>query len=287
MVGFFIEMKNDRNVVFRNSNNRLLVTLSPEIKTGKDYEASDVIFAHLLSWLNSFYNSIYTLRTELGIKTPLSYPSNPTPKNVAALILSLESNKQNLLEIRSKELIGKYHLATNWAIPMQIVILTHTLLIPYKEEPIKAYIPDDSTPNERVLKGLRSVSISTVILRERRMKYPAIYFTRQVLPNELKKWIDNNTEAIGNMQQKLPNKKDFRRIPRTLFWGQVAWVLKRDGIDSWARMEDEILKMDKEKSFGNNNDSSDEKNIFDLPTAVELEKYYNRFIESLQNIEAF
>lgn len=283
MVGFFIEMKNEGNVVFKDSNNRVNVDFFPVVKIEGDYNETDILLAHLLSWLNSFYESLFAVRKEIGLEIPLSYPTQPTIEKVADLILTLKRDKRKVLEFKAKELTQKYHLGTNWIIPMQITVLSHTLLIPHKEAAIKVYIPDYASPLERRFKGLRSIPNGTVIIRDKLMKYPAIYFTRQVSPNEIKKWIDNNVVTIKNAQRGLPTKKDLRRNVRTLFWGQMAWMLKRDGIKSWAKMQKAIDNMDNKNPFISEN--VDEK-IFRIPTANELQKYYNYFIESLQNIEA-
>ena len=278
------ENKNEgEGIIFEDFENRVDVKLSPEIKTSEDYNKSDFILAGLLSWLKSFYVSIYNIRKEIGVKTLLQYPTAPTAKNVVELIFTLNSDKRDLLRIRAKELAKKYSLTNNWEISMEIVTLTHTLLVPARES-IKVHLPDYFYPKKpKEIKSLRDVIswMKTRPLAEVN-NYPAIYFTRQVTINELKEWIDKNRELIRAIQCKLPRNKNIKRTERAIFWGQVAWILKQDGVYSWAKMERSIEELDEKEPFLKEQEESEVLNP--LPTAIELEKYYHRFLESLKTI---
>jgi hypothetical protein len=140
--------------------------------------------------------------------------------------------------------------------------------------------------DEKGRRNLLSIANSPEIKRAgeiaRITSFPGIYFTRQVSIDELKKWINKNRDIIRAIQYKLPKQKIIKRNQRTLFWGQVAWILKQDGINSWAKMRDYIDKMNKEKPFVKEEESDP---VFDpLPTEIDLAKYYTYFVESLKQL---
>jgi len=293
-------------LVFEKFEERVDVKLSPEIKSINDYEQSDYLLADLLSWLKSFYESLFEIRKELKLQTPLKYPNRPTIKKLVRLTLNLDSPKRELLETRAQDLLQKYHLTENWEFSMEMAILTHALLVPPKETGIYLYLPLSFYPkiqrniqkikiknatslNELKKKLTQLLKYQSDFAKYRQMmevvKYPAIYLTRQTSIDELKKWINENKEIIRVIQKRLPKQKIIKRTQKAVFWGQVAWILKQEGIRSWAKMTEKIEELIQKNRKNNTIDGENKHFADEIPEPWELSKYYSRFIESLSSLQ--
>jgi hypothetical protein len=298
--------REDNSLVFEKFEERVDIKLSPEIKSINDYEESDYLLADLLSWLKSFHNSLFEIRKELKLQSIFKYPKKPTIKNLVGLIFKLDASKRKILESRTRDLLEKYHLTENWEFPIEIAILTHTLLVPPKETGVHLYLPlyfypklQENLEKMKIKKtspidGLRRelkrlLKYKSDFAKYRQMmevvKYPAIYFTRQVSIDELKKWIDKNRSFIRAIQYKLPKRKIIKRTQKALFWGQVAWILKKDGIHSWTKMVEKIEELI-EHNRERGTIEKESGHFADIPPEPQdLARYYKRFIESLTYIQ--
>lgn len=266
--------KIDDSIVFEDFENRVDIKLSPEITAERqNYSRSNYSFAELLSWSKSFYKS-------------LQYPQNPTVENVVNLLFSnaITREKREIVKNCAKELKEKYALPENWEFSFEIAALTNVLLVP-PSELIRIHLPRYFYPSQRNRNDSALGLAGRIVGEWKILEYPAIYFTRQVTIDELKHWINKNKSLIRAIQYKLPKEKKLKRERKTLFWGQVAWILKLDGIHSWSKMVKMI-----ERLIDNNRKESitqaDSEHFEDIaPEPQELEKYYNRFVASITVIQ--
>jgi hypothetical protein len=163
------------------------------------------------------------------------------------------------------------------------------ILVPPKTIPIQVHIPDYEPIKEEELKTLSSILSSPSITRARKLmritSYPSIYFTQKVTIDELKKWIDKNKKLVRIIQNRLPVRRIIKRNDKTLFWGQIAWIYKQDGINSWSSMVKKIELMI--ESYKKEGLIPEESEAFSdvAPEPVDLAKYYYRFVKSLEDFQ--
>ena len=266
------------DIIFEEFENRADVHYAPELFGVVEVSRSNYQVAELLSWLKSFYKQIFAVRLKINVKELLKYPENDSVKDILKkTIFAIPYDFQQILEEESTKIVEHYRLTENWRIPFEIVILTHRLPVPPFLEGISIHLPEYFYNKPKNLLELPS-AFESAYRQGAVMKYPALYFTRKVSANELVKWLKNpkNRKLFENIQYKLPRQKEIDRDQKTIFWGQVAWILKQDGINSWAKMTKAI-----EKLLENNQD-----NLYQIaPEPVEIQKYYERFVESLHKID--
>ncbi len=268
--------------MFEDFDRELSLKWSPDIKRPNDFDKGNYTLAQLLSWSKKFNISILEARTKLEIARR-EYPQDPTIDNLVKLYsdMLLDDKKKSAFDHVAREIAEDFRLTENWVFSIEIAILTGTFLVPSKDS-IKIHLPAYFYPEDKSSKGL-ALNIIRMRQGEPVVRYPAIYFTRQVKVNELKRWINENKSAIRAMQYKLPKPQKIKREEKTVFWGYVAWLLKRDGFRSWAKMTKAIEQMINNQGSEFENDSR--QHFTDAaPEPVELQKYYTRFIDSLKKL---
>lgn len=286
------------DLIFENFNNRLKIGLSPEIKErGFEFDNSDTILAELFSWSKSFNQDLVNARKLVSLNKITPYPENSTfDQLIEIVVTSFDNDINTKLKKESQKILEKYALTENWLFYIEVAILTNKLLVPPRQQPIMLHFPptkedlvkEDEHPNN--LRGLSSILNSPALKRVRESQnlylHPSIYLTRKVTKNELMSFLSSsqNWRFIEAMQSNLPKKKVLRRERKTIFWGQIAWFMKRDGIHSWSKLANEIEKI-VERSLKSRPNGIKFDPITDItPEPVELEKYYNRFIQSIENL---
>ena len=276
------------DLVVKDHRHRLQLSYSPEISNGQ-FDQTDDLIARLLVWLDCFNKDILNIRIKYKISVQ-RYPNGSSTTQLLDLITSIKFDDINTFSSEITSIREKYRLNENWFLSIAMAITTHTLLVPPKLS-IGLYMPEFDVPKAEVEKAknikdiARSVFDDPAIRKVQRLtelaKHPSIYFNYNTSIDELIKWINKNRNLIRFIQSQLSKKRELKREAKTLFWGQVAWTLMQDGITSWTKMTKVIQEM---------LDKSDNDNFnygFDMKTApdpTEFEKYYTRFLESLETI---
>jgi len=289
------------SIVFSDFEHRMNVEFSPEIlETRLGFDAKDIQLAHLFIWLESFNNDIQSIRKKHGISV-IQYPHEATVDQLVELFVKeIDYEKYHAYSNDFHKMLVKYRLTENWFLSLNIAVLTHTLLVPAKLH-ICVHIPEKEISIQTIKKEAKSKNLKDLakgfaesVFNDpeiKRMqflkdlgKYPSIYFTYNTSPDELIKWINKNRRLIRYIQRDLPKKHMIKRLreEKTLFWGQMAWILKQDNVASWSEMTDILDKMIERSA--DNGDNSPFNEAF-APSGIELEKYYTRFEESLKNLQ--
>ncbi len=267
---------NENNLLCKVSDRSIKIVLSPEAKQHKNYEKNNEVLAELLSWLKSFYKLIDEIRKKVGLKHIIKFPEINSSDEILDLVQG---------DVRKKILDGvaiaikKYGLNTNWIESLTSVVLTNTLLIPFETEGIHILNPYPliNTPTKKwknisaiqneLEKKLQLLSIG------RYYGYPSIYFTQKVSIKKIIEFILKNKEYINkSLLSPLPKIKTIKAHPHTFLWGQIAWILKNEGIKKWSDMEKFIENNKKIK-------------IKPIPNQIEIRKQYHTFLKYLRQIE--
>lgn len=248
------------DVLSSERKNVIRIELSPEI-VDYDLDPHDSLMASLLAWADSFYGLISNYRSILGLdENTLPFPGAPTYKNLIELVYSLGPDNACLLTTHAEELMAKFRLNKEWELSMKVVILTNVLMVPPRNECISFYEPSAG--------------------QDYSLPYPAIYFTAQITIDDLKKWLDNKSNKgyfRYTIKHHFPMKKASIKIDdKTLIWGQIASLLKLNGIHSWTRMSQVIIKLGHNSIIYYPSD--------DLPTPNELRTYYYRFVAAVSKV---
>lgn len=271
-----INMNKDDAIVFKDSQHRLRIEMSPELRDNHgEYEASDWRFTELFSWLNPFYYDISEIRRRNRIKI-ISYPDKPTVEQLVGAIGEATGEHFAQIVNEAEELRSKYKMTENWYLSFISAVVTHTILIPMKQTVgFHMSFSDEETPGGSVSVTSETKRIEAAM---QVVKYPGIYFPHKISIDELKKWINRNKDLLHMMMQNLPEKLVTKRAHETIFWGQMAWILRQAGITSWVGISDQIQRIvDKDEEEGRPVGGA----FATVPGPEELEKYYNRFLESL------
>lgn len=273
-----IKKQNIKNIVASDFFNLPEIKLSPDVKSRSDYEESDYLLAYLLSALRSFNSKIKEAREKLMVNRTLSFPKEPTIGVIYEILYKSGQQKYILLKKLATKISDSYQLSENWILSIEVVIVTNTFLVPKKIDPIRIQTPLDLT---EIIDHIKNNSKSDLIdyfpglLKS--LKYPAIYFTSEVSINDIKNWINKNRELLRSLLETLPKRTIPKIHHKTILWGHIAWIYKRDGIQSWTEISDNIQKRIQ----------SSEGPIFgetDAPSPNELKKYYDRFLASLKSL---
>lgn len=207
--------------------------------SGNILYSTEGIMAQLLVRLQSFYQLIKKVRLTLGTEDMHTFPESPQLEEVVGLKFKhLDNSKRQALDSEVETILRRYGLRPNWKTSIEVVILTHTLPIPYPTQPISMHLPikRDSTDG-KVLKSAYESALAMVRQGEV-LKYPGIYFTSRFSSGELIDWIRNNKNAIEAINSVLPEVKEIgsKMVQRTERLGAIVFILKKDGINSWVRM---------------------------------------------------
>lgn|GEM_PF-3430426 len=287
---FKMENEIAHDLVFQDFEHRLDLHFSPEItESGRGYDKNDFILAGLLTWHRQFNKRILEIRQQVGITVPVEYPKNPSSIQIIKLLSGFGSDIAHTILDESKKIAVDFRLTEEWELSIVTAIVHNVILVPPKTIPIQVHIPDYEPIKEEELKTLSSILSSPSITRARKLmritSYPSIYFTQKVTIDELKKWIDKNKKLVRIIQNRLPVRRIIKRNDKTLFWGQIAWIYKQDGINSWSSMVKKIELMI--ESYKKEGLIPEESEAFSdvAPEPVDLAKYYYRFVKSLEDFQ--
>jgi hypothetical protein len=228
----------------------------------KDYELYELTL--LLSYLKSFYSNLERARKIIGLNKLYLYPIKEDTDWQSIILKDLNTRQLSSLYREASKIMRRYKLTYNWEYSIHTAVLSHTLVIPNRSTiDFRGSIKEGSD-------GGRGSSYYS--------QFPALYFTHKTSVKELKDWLDKNSSLFELMQKKLPKRIRTKRNSRTLFWGQQAWCYRRNGINSWSQIEKGLLDNDNKHPTKN-------ERLSQIPTPVELEKYYKRFVQSLVAID--
>lgn len=271
----------NEGLIFEDFEKRVKVEYSSELFGIAGLNKKNYLIASLLSWLKSFNKKIQIARQRLKSFKIVTYPQNETVENVLRkTIFSLNQEDQNKLKEEAREITANYKLTESWIIPIELVIITNTLIVPPSES-IRIHYPDYFYDEPK--KYDMSSQLGAVKRRLEVTNYPALFFTRKVKANELIKWlkVPKNRNLFNSLQFKLPDEPSIKRDENTLFWGQAVWLVKREGENSWVKITSRL-----EELLGNHNENDKNTDAPEtVPAPEELKKYYDRFLESLKRVE--
>lgn len=244
--------------------------------------STEGMMAQLLARLQSFYQLIKKARATISIKDTLPFPEDPQLEEVIGLKFKhLDNFKRQSLDNEVETILRRYRLRPNWKTSIEATILTHTLPIPYPTQPISVYLPikRDSTDG-KVLKSAYESALA-VVRQGEVLRYPAIYFTSRFSGRELLNWIKNNRKAIEAMNSVLPEVKEVgsKMVQRTERLGAIVFILKRDGINSWVKMEKVVENISKVLQMDNYWEEDY------LPGAEDLRLAYESYKELLRKLD--
>lgn len=238
--------------------------------------------AQLLVRLQSFYQSIKKARVSVGIKDTFLFPENLQLDDVIGLKYKhLDSSQRQSLDNEVETILRKYGLRTNWKVSIEAAILTRTLPIPYPAQPISVHLPvKRDITDGKVLESAYESALA-VVRQGEVLKYPAIYFTSRFSRRELLDWVKNNRQAIEAINSVLPGVKEIgiKMKPKTERIGAIAFILKRDGINRWAKMEKVVENMSKVLQMDNYWEEDY------LPGAEDLRLAYKSYKELLRKLD--
>ncbi|GEM_PF-4061391 len=262
-----------------NMEERVKIDLFPKYKNKIDQ--NNKLLAHLLSWLKSFNKELQDIRNSIPVER-IKYTRSFLSHEYLDYITKLDTKKVEDLEQAVERLRHRLKLTYIWSFSLKIAVLTHTLLIPERES-VELYIPYSS--NDATAGKYPYPDYITLKKLLRQSQYPAIIIPFGTTLDDLNKWIQNNTVQINKVLSSMPSKKIVRMNEKTLLWGQIAWILKQDGIHSYTKMVKEIDKLEEKKLFVKDNEE-DAKEKYQTPTADDLEKHCKRFIQYSSQLDS-
>lgn len=263
-----------------NVPDRVAIELSPGLSK-RDYDPENATIAVLLSWQPDFNKRLKSSRSNMNLKKLYKYPEDPAPHEVVnkVFVPFSKTNKISLLEILAEGISEAYKLDSAWVTPIKVAILTNTLLVPPKTSPIRIYLPS----KHKLARG-RTNLFKDLVDRAGILNYPAVVLTKRSSINELKNWINENKDIIRTIQESSPKKVGSKTKPLTLMWGQIAYILKQNGVTSWEAMSRGIQRNLKDTSIERYENAIGEE--FLVPSGTELQRYYTRFIKALKTIKS-
>lgn len=262
----------------------------------------DTTTARFLGISDEFYEDVESARTELDVKTVDYYKYNPditklptvvervtnpdietpatedgiTPVHLALLRYKEAYNKLEQLDESSDKIIKKYRLAPRWQFPVEILILTDTLIMPI-HSPIYSYLN---------LSGFYLRQPTTVDLLDLPLindnngsKKPysdqaslTIVVNEQMTMNELVQHISENEEIKHSLQQ-LPKFSRSDVKDETMHWGHLVWAyFTFHQIESVTEAADKLVSLA----------SEDEE--MEVPSSKRLRLYYKRYLKAQQQL---
>lgn len=213
----------------------------------------DYILATMLAHLGGFQSLLTVARSRLGINETHMRALHERKRRIISRVsleympYDLSGKSLEVLDEQIKEILSYFNLATNWSVSIRLAILTNILFLPPKHEPIL---------------------FSKVGAPER---YPAIYFTEQVSPSQIKQFVQANTEEVRNATKSLPKPIKPKPELRTMLWGQIVRIL----LGSMAYGTEDVFSTVHEKLETIYKNQQDVK----VPDRGELRKFYERFLQ--------
>ncbi len=278
-----MKIDEDENIIYTNFEERIKITWSPEILNFnfKNIEENRVI-AELISNLKSFDNYLKDIRNKAEIKI-INYPKEIKLDDLIKLVFgNLNSNQQEILNNGICEILKIYNLSDCWSLSIRTAIETNVLLIPPNYGSIRFHFPLNKQINENKPKKISEIAdnMNNHMERMRLMTetafYPAIYFTEDMKINKIIDWLKTNKLLIEEQLSKLPKHIKSKTKYSTIFWGQVVWILRQDGIKKWSKISKEAEKLMY---------STDDEDCMQVPDEIELRNFYKSYLQQLKNLE--
>jgi len=270
--------KNEEKIINKNFENVVKIDFSPEAKK-HGVDENDYILAELFSFLKSFYDFLEKTRKKIGINQPINYSN----QSLEEILKNLEENQKKDLYYEVLFFLKKYRLPKKWENSLIYAVLTHTLIVPPKEEEeeIKLYLPnfiynlfffENKKGIDELTQKLRHELVKTEIRRDL-LSHPAIFFKREISLRELIKWLRKNWKYLKVYFSLLPKKISFKIHRNNIFNAQLVWILREEGL-RWCEIEKLI---------------NDQKKFPDIAkfrfSQIEIRKLYYKYIKLLKKIE--
>ena len=246
----------------------------------------DITTARLLSLIDNFYNDVCELRKILQLDNEyLEYPESDffgleydedglLPSTLYILryryIETISKNTGLDIELVEKTLLDsvsvivkKYKLTHRWSFPIQILVLTDTLNLPFNS-PIYVKPPImENSVLEVVGEKFESLTSRAVDSKHNL----TIIVTEKMTMNELVDQLRAD-KVLMHAISRLPAANRPRIKDNALYWGHIVWSIKVfvDPSLSWQKIHSKIL------------DTKPDSNV---PDRLELAVYYKRFINAI------
>lgn len=255
---------------------KIKIEVSPLIYTS-GYDENDKMVAIFLSNYPPFEKDTKLARESMPLTNVLEYPDKPSVEvmDLIYLLAKVKGFQRRNLEKFTKELLTKYRLEDRWALSIKMAILTSTLLVPEKSEPIQAIFPSRM---KIFLEGINDVAEESVKadLNMRNLisayKYPLLQFRRKVSKNEIATWLKQNWKEFQSLMQEAPDGDDIRIKDRALVWGQlVSYVFDDNKNITYKEVYNTL-----QDSFGSDTD-------VEVPDETILRVYHKRYLKAFQN----
>jgi len=177
----------------------------------ESHNDKELVFAQLLQDIQKFYDELNTIRRHIGLKSPITYPINPTLEAIYKLQDRLPQEARKILNDEVIELMQRFGIPNTslWQISFKTLILTHTFPIP-ADHPFVLYEPQKHIP----LHFYDSNDSPKIILQS--------YFE----PEQLKTWIEDNREILKKIGQDMPSNIGKGNDSETLFIEKIIFLLK-------------------------------------------------------------
>lgn len=255
---------------------KIKIGISPLIFTS-DYDENDKMITLFLADHSPFQRDIKLARESIPLSHTFKYSDKPVAgaTNLMYLLAQVKGTKRRNLENSTKGLLQKYRLAYNWALSIKVVILTNTLLVPAKLEPIQAIFPSRMRYFIEGLDGESDVPVNADLTTKNLInayKYPLLQFRRKVSKNEITTWLKQNWKEVQAMMNEAPDKDDIRIKSTALIWGQlVSYVLDEDKNRTYKEVFNTL-----QDSFGCDS-------AVEVPDETFLRVYHERYLKAFKN----
>lgn len=263
MVIGYIRGMDTASVIFTNENNRL----SLSIPRGHKPEQFQYEYAEMLTSLRYIYENIEKFRELVGLQVPYDF----LEEHHYVLPLSMPIEYKSHLETYSRRILDHYGLSQAWLLPFQVALLTHTLPVPI-EDRIELLMPIGKTNPDNNFEDLLNFKRRNEIVDSEDL---LLVIPEHMSVEQIRTFLSKNKIDIDEKLHKLGKKKP-KTEKRTIVCGQAASLVKQDNPSlKWPEILKEVEKM-------LHKDSS---KIKPPHTGDELQKMYNRYIETLKNLE--
>lgn len=243
-------------ILLKDSNSRI------EIKNIDKYSEkskSNLTIATLLSWLTGFSYLLIEARINIGIEPKfgirhlICLPNPANEKSVLAIKIPLYPKQLKQLSTEAMEILKYYNLSSNWFISIRLAILTNFLYLPPKLEPI--IFVENRAPQS----------------------YPAISINSKVSIHKLRLFIQENSDIIREIVNKLSNSRARRVSDDTFLWGKVVAIMVRDVPLAKVDSVFAVIKSKLDEVF--------EETDMLVPEAYELRRTYERFLKYVNQLQ--
>lgn len=241
------------------------------------YDESDKMVTLFFARYTPFICDVEKVREDIALDVLYEYPHKEKVDigEVISLLAKVRGIQRKKLDSAAKDLIQKYVLAENWNLSIKVAVLTNTLLVPGKLEPIRAVHPSrmklflddlDLLPDSKIKVNLTMRDLRSAY------KYPLLQLTRKVTKNELISWVEKNWEEFVALMGEVPEKDDIRIKDNALTWGQLSDLLLREDRELSYKGACDILQ----EHFGGNLS-------INVPDETTLRVYHKRYLKSFKN----